>query len=57
MELIEKTIREIEPQDKMWRDKAMGGLEQLTMPQRALGRRMGLTDEEVKAVLNWGKKP
>ncbi len=42
MQLIEKTIQKIEPQDKAWRDKATARLEQLTMPHWALGKLMDL---------------
>lgn len=45
MQLIEKTIQQIEPQDKTWRDKATARLEQLTMPHWALGRLMDLAQD------------
>ena len=45
MQLIEKTIQKIEPQDKTWRDKATARLEQLTMPHWALGRLMDLAQD------------
>ncbi len=45
MQLIEKTIQAIEPQDKAWRDKATARLEQLTMPHWALGRLMDLAQD------------
>jgi nicotinate-nucleotide--dimethylbenzimidazole phosphoribosyltransferase len=45
MQLIEKTIQKIQPQDKTWRDKATARLEQLTMPHWALGRLMDLAQD------------
>ena len=45
MQLIEKTIQKIEPQDKTWRDKATARLEQLTMPHWALGRLMDIAQD------------
>ena len=45
MQLMEKTIQKIEPQDKAWRDKATERLEQLTMPHWALGRLMDLAQD------------
>lgn len=45
MQLIEKTIQGIEPQDKAWRDKATARLEQLTMPHWALGRLMDMAQD------------
>ena len=45
MQSIEKTIHAIEPQDKSWREKATGRLEQLTMPHWALGRLMDLAQD------------
>ena len=45
MQLIEKTINAIEPQDQSSRDKATARLEQLTMPHWALGRLMDLAQD------------
>ena len=45
MQLIEKTIPKIQPQDKAWRDRATARLEQLTMPHWALGRLMDLAQD------------
>jgi nicotinate-nucleotide--dimethylbenzimidazole phosphoribosyltransferase len=45
MQLIEKTVKTIEPQDQAWRGKATERLEQLTMPHWALGRLMDLAQD------------
>lgn len=45
MQLIEKTINQIKPQDQQWRQKATARLEQLTMPHWALGRLMDLAQD------------
>jgi nicotinate-nucleotide--dimethylbenzimidazole phosphoribosyltransferase len=45
MKLLEKTIREIQPQDVGMRKKARARLEQLTMPFWALGRLMDLAED------------
>lgn len=42
MNLLEKTLQRITPQDAVWRQKATERLEQLTMPHWALGRLMDL---------------
>lgn len=42
MNLLEKTIGQITPQDVVWREKATARLGQLTMPYWALGRLMDL---------------
>jgi nicotinate-nucleotide--dimethylbenzimidazole phosphoribosyltransferase len=45
MNLLEKTIESIGPQDREWRAKARERLEQLTMPHWALGRLMDLAED------------
>ncbi|MBW8016164.1 MAG: nicotinate-nucleotide--dimethylbenzimidazole phosphoribosyltransferase [Planctomycetes bacterium] len=45
MQLIEKTVKAIEPQDQAWRNKATERLEQLTMPHWALGRLMDMAQD------------
>ncbi len=42
MTLLDRTIKEITPQDQEWRAKARQRLDQLTMPHWALGRLMDL---------------
>jgi len=42
MTLLDRTIKEITPQDQEWRAKAQQRLDQLTMPHWALGRLMDL---------------
>ncbi len=43
MTLLQKTLRQIEPQDPHWRAQARTRLDQLTMPHWALGRLMDLS--------------
>ncbi len=45
MQLIEKTVKAIKPQDQSSREKATARLEQLTMPHWALGRLMDLAQD------------
>ena len=45
MGLLEKTVKDICPQDESWRGKARERLEQLTMPHWALGRLMDLAED------------
>jgi len=42
MTLLDETVKEIQPQDGAWREKAKQRLDQLTMPHWALGRLMDL---------------
>ena len=45
MSLLEKTLKQIEPQDAGCRAAAHARLEQLTMPHWALGRLMDLAED------------